>query len=76
MVKVLNSNKEFVLDDSFEIQVEDPQTQARSCSREVPKLLRKNLDKMKPVVWIKNTDYLCMARGLMVGKAVFDEEDK
>lgn len=75
MEKVLNSREEFVLNGYFEIQVQHTQSPAGSCHWEVPKLLREKLERMKSVMGIKNADDLCMARALVVGKTVADEED-
>ena len=71
--RVIQSNKEFRLNDTVEINVihvSMPTGGKRSKRLEVN--LEKHLDKKKSIVRIRNEDELCMARALVVAKAKLD----
>ena len=71
--RVIQSNKEFRLNDTVEmnvIHVSMPMGGKRSKRSEVN--LEKHLDKKKSIVRIRNEDELCMARALVVAKAKLD----
>ena len=70
--KVLNSHEEFILDDSFTVTTEYAEIPAGRCFDKVPKMLAAKLHKMRCVVPIKNSNSICMARALVVGKAHAD----
>ena len=70
--KVLNSHEEFILDDSFTVTTEYAKLPAGRCFDKVPKMLAAKLHKKRCVVPIKNSDSICMARALVVGKAQAD----
>ena len=75
--RVIQSNKEFRLNDTVEINVihvSMPTGGKRSKCLEVN--LEKHLDKKKSIVRIRNEDELCMARALVVVKAKLDNDPR
>ncbi|XP_055340393.1 uncharacterized protein LOC129589579 [Paramacrobiotus metropolitanus] len=72
VARVLNSYEQFVIDESFEISLQYTDIPKGTCVREVPALLQRRLEKMKSVVLIKNSDQICLARALVIGKAHAD----
>ena len=74
--QVLNSQQEFRIDDSFEVMVEFVKTPTGGCIKDLPALLARKLLKKRCVVRIQNRDNLCMARALVVGKALADGQER
>ena len=74
--QVLNSQQEFRIDDSFEVTVEFVKTPSGGCKKDLPALLARKLRKKRCVVRIQNRDDLCMARALVVGKALADGKER
>ncbi|XP_055355347.1 uncharacterized protein LOC129600792 [Paramacrobiotus metropolitanus] len=74
--RVLNSHEEFVIDDSFQITAQHTQLPSGRCVKDVPVLLKRRLMKMQSVVIVNGDDDLCMARALVMGKALADKNSK
>ena len=75
--RVIQSNKEFQLNDTVEINVihESMPTGGKRSKRSEMNL-EKHLDKKKSIVRIRNDDELCMARALVVAKAKLDNDPR
>ena len=75
--RVIQSNKEFRLNDTVEINVihESMPTGGKRSKRSEMNL-EKHLDKKKSIVRIRNDDELCMARALVVAKAKLDNDPR
>ena len=75
--QVIQSNQEFRLNDTVEINVihvSMPIGGKRSKRTEVN--LEKHLEKKKTIIRIRNDDELCMARALVVAKAKLDDDPR
>ena len=75
--RVIQSNKEFRLNDTVEINVihvSMPMGGGGTKRSEVN--LEKHLDKKKSIIRIRNEDELCMARALVVAKAKLDNDPR
>ena len=75
--RVIQSNKEFWLNDTVEINVihvSMPMGGRGTKRSEVN--LEKHLDKKKSIIRIRNDDELCMARALVVAKAKLDNDPR
>ena len=66
---VLQSHEEFRLDDSFEIWAQVAKVPAGSGRQDIPKLLLQKLTQKQCVVQVRNDDFACLPRALMIGKA-------
>ncbi|XP_055337792.1 uncharacterized protein LOC129587874 [Paramacrobiotus metropolitanus] len=72
----MTRHEEFIIDDSFQIFVQHTEIPVGRCLKDVPALLMRRLKKMKSVVVVDGNDDLCMARALMIGKALADNDQK
>lgn len=70
--RVLNSQQQFLLDDSFLIEVDFTESESGRCVTNVPVLLRNKLLKLRCVLPIRNSDDICLARALVVAKTYAD----
>ena len=70
--KVLNSQESFVFDGSFKIRVDVASPPGGSCRLDVPIQMAKFLAKKQCVISVKNEDDICMARALVIAKAIAD----
>ena len=70
--KVLNSQEEFPLDESFHVTVECAKPPTGGCLKDVPEMLYKKLASKRCVTRVQNADNICMARALIIGKAYVD----
>ena len=70
--KVLNSQESFTFDGSFNVRVDVASPPGGSCRRDVPIQLERFLNKKECVITIDNDDQICMARALVITKAIAD----
>ena len=78
MSRILNSNQQFEMDDSFHLEVTHVRNPARGSGKKRLKLGTRQIEKMlkskKSVVIINNDDELCCARALVMVKAYRDKD--
>ena len=73
--RVIQSNQEFRLNDSVDVNVLDVSMPSGGKGRKRANVnLEKHLEKKKSVIRIQNNDNLCMARALVVAKAKIDND--
>ena len=70
--KVLNSQEGLAFDESFKVRVDVASPPGGSCRRDVPQHSELFLKKKDCVITINNHDEICMARALVVAKAIAD----
>ena len=70
--KVLNSQERMTFDESFKVRVDVASPPGGSCRRDLPQQLEQFLKKKDCVISINNHDQICMARALVVAKAIAD----
>lgn len=74
--RVLNSQEDFRFDEDFQVTVERTQLPSGGCRRAVPALLARKIAKMRSIVPVCAEDELCLARAIVVGKALVDGDSK
>jgi hypothetical protein len=74
--RVLQSNQEFRLDETFQITVQHAKVPVGRCTPDIPKLLADKLYRMRALVRVRNSDEICLARALVIGKALADKDKK
>ena len=70
--RVLNSNQNFRLDQTFSIWVQHTNLPAGSCRHEGAALLKDKLTRKSCILQIRNADELCLPRAIAVGKVLAD----
>jgi hypothetical protein len=70
--QVLQSNESFRLDDTFEIWTQVAKLPSGGCWTDSPKMLADKLRDKHSVVQVKNSDEICLARAIVIGKARAD----
>ena len=80
MSRILNSNQQFEMDDSFHLEVTHVRNPGRGSGKKRLKLGTRHIEKMlkskKSVVIIQNDDELCCARALVTVKAYRDKDPR
>lgn len=70
--KVLQSNENFRIDQSFELFVQHAAIPNGGTDNNIPKLLRAKLDNKRCVTQVRNNDEICLARAIVIAKALAD----
>jgi hypothetical protein len=70
--QVLQSNESFRLDETFEIWTQIAKLPSGGCWTDSPKLLADKLRDKHSVVQVRNSDEICLARAIVIGKARAD----
>ena len=80
MSRILNSNQQFEMDDSFHLEVTHVRNPGRGSGKKRLKLGTRHIEKMlkskKSVVIIQNDDELCCARALVTVKSYRDKDPR
>jgi hypothetical protein len=70
--QVLQSNEAFRLDETFEIWTQIAKLPSGGCWTDTPRMLADKLRDKQSVVQVRNSDEICLARALVIGKAKAD----
>ena len=74
IAKLLNSQDELRLNESFKIMVQYAQPPRGSSRKDIPKRIEDKLHKKRCVIRIDNADDICMARAIVLAKAISDHD--
>jgi len=70
--RVITSNESFRLDETFELSTQVVKIPYGAAATNVPALLQRKLTNKRSIIQVKNDDQICLARALVIGKALAD----